>query len=235
MANSRFNVHPVGKVVYWVKHMRFYNSKNKHDGLEKAQRFCLDNFLPFRDIQKFDSDTETNYYEYLLDLEEKGLIKGINHHYTLRIYGEEHNCKGDEIPEVTYTADFVYKDNMGKTHIIDVKSSEYFLTNDGGRFLLIKNIFDREFKKINSCIEVILPDGKSGWREWKPGDKFKSQKLIKKQREELRKLKAEKHQAQIMENKAAREKARLKELRDKPKLTSAERKRLKELEEKLMI
>ena len=71
-----FNPHGInkGKVVYWIDGQRFENSKDKRDGRQRAEQYCLDNFLNPNDIQKFDSRTECNRYEYLLNKQKHGEI-----------------------------------------------------------------------------------------------------------------------------------------------------------------
>ena len=239
MANQRVHIFAQGKQVYYIHFQRFYNSKGKHNGRELAEAYCLDHDLDTKEIIKFDSDTECDYYELLLERQKRGEIVNLRHHYLLRLQETFINANGDEIPEITYNADFIYQDlKSGRKMVVDVKSSEYFLTNDGGRFILLKSMFDKIFLSKGYYIQIIIKRGKNEFYEWHIGDKQKSGKLIDKQRSQIKELKAEKHRAEIEENKKQREIARLNELRglkangtiSKPQL-----KRLAELEGKYTV
>lgn len=219
-----------GKVVYWIDGQRFENSKNKRDGKLRAEQYCLNNFLNPNDIQKFDSRTECNRYEYLLDQQRQGKISNLAHHFTLKVQDEFVNVNGDTIPPITYEADFVYKDGNRRV-VEDVKGSEYFLDE---RFVTLKQVFDKIMFEKGLYIRVILFRNNQ-WVEWHIGDAKKQGKLIKKQREEIKKLRDEAHAREIADNKTARDKKRLQELRAKSTLRSDEKKRLKELEEKYGI
>lgn len=219
-----------GKIVYWINGQRFENSKDKRDGREKAERYCLDNFLNPNDIQKFDSRTECDRYEFLLNEQANGNISNLGHHFTLKIQDEFVNANGDTIPPITYEADFIYKDKNGNRIVEDVKGSEYFIDE---RFITIKQVFDNLMKDKGLYIRVCLYRDKQ-WVEWRIGEKKKSQKLIKKQREEIKSQKAILHEKQMLDNKLEREKARylqLVNLNKNGSLTKPQEKRLKELKQ----
>ena len=219
-----------GKVVYFIDNRRFENTQNKRDGREKAEKYCLDNFLNPNDIQKFDSRTECDRYEYLLAKQTKGEISNLGHHFTLRIQDEFVNANGDTIPPITYEADFIYKDEIKSCRVIeDVKGSEYFIDE---RFITIKQVFDRMMKDKGLYIKVVMLRNKE-WIEWHLGEKKKSQKLVKKQREQLKQTKAELHEREIAQNKTDREIARYKELIAKEKLNKSEQNRIDELKASL--
>ena len=231
MAFSRINrYHPEGKKTYFIDGQKFYNSKGERDGKEKAIKYCLDNFLNSSDILTFDSDLECNRYIYLKELENNGKIKNLAFHYLLKVQDEFINSNGDLIPAITYNADFIYFDNESNKRVVeDVKGASLF---EDSRFLIEKQLFDYNFKDKGLYIKVILWRNKE-WIEWKIGDKKKPSKLIKKQREELKKLKAEKHQREVEERKKERLKKRYDELIEKPKRTKKEEARL--LEIKLLL
>ena len=110
----------------------------------------------------------------------------------------------------------IYQDcETGKRVVEDVKGASLF---EDTRFLIEKQLFDHNFKEKDLYIKVVLWRDKE-WIEWKIGDKKKPSKLIKKQREELKKLKAEKHQREVEERKKDRLKKRYDELLEKPKRT----------------
>lgn len=219
-----------GKVVYWINGQKFENSKNARDGRAKAEAYCLDNFLNPADIQKFDSRTEVMRYEYLLEQARIGVIDNLGHHFTLKVQDEFVNANGETIPPITYEADFIYRIvETGQRVVEDVKGSEYFIDE---RFITLKQVFDKLMLDKGLFIKVCLY--RSGqWVEWHIGDKKKSQKLLKKQREEIHVLKQAQHARMIEDNKRAREQATYMRLRDMinsgVKLTSAQKKRFNEL------
>lgn len=225
-----------GKVVYWVNGQRFENSKDKRDGREKAEKYCLDNFINFSEIQRFDSRTEVARYEYLLEQARAHVIDNLSHHFTLKIQDEFTNSNGDLIPAITYEADFIYRIvATGERVVEDVKGSEYFIDE---RFITLKQVFDAKMKDKGLYIKIVLYRNQE-WVEWHIGEKRKSQKLIKKQREELRMLKQAQHAREKEDKKRERDRARFLTLRDMvnngKKLTSSQMKRYKELSEKMDI
>lgn len=224
--NSKNRYHPEGKKTYFIDGQKFYNSKGQRDGKEKAIKYCLANFLNANDIITFDSDLECNRYIYLKELENACKIKNLGVHYLLKVQDEFINANGDFIPAITYNADFIYQDcETGKRVVEDVKGASLF---EDSRFLIEKQLFDHNFKDKGLYIKVVLWRNKE-WIEWKIGDKKKPSKLIKKQREELKKLKAEKHQREVEERKKERLKKRYDELLEKPKRTKREEARLLEI------
>jgi len=221
-----------GKTTYWVRGQRFINDVNIRNGKKKAEDYCLANFIPVEEIICFDSMLECDRYEYLLELQKQGKLSELKHHLSLPLLPSYINYNGDEIPELRYNADFVYKED-GKNIVEDVKGASLFQDT---RFEAIKQVFDYIYRNKTYIRIVIMRDKE--WVEWKFGDPKKPQKLIKKQREEIRKLKAEAHAKEVAENLKQREIARLKELRElasHTKLTSVQRKRLAELEEKYKV
>lgn len=244
MGNAKHQVFAQGKVVFYVNGKRFYNSgKGKNDARNKAEEYCLDNFLDINtSIAKFDSDTECDYYEYLKARQDKGEISNLAHHFVLRVQEQFENANGDTIPEVTYNADFIYLDLLtNKRMVVDVKSSEYFLINDGGRFILLKSMFDKIFKEKGLYIQIILKDkdSETGWREWHIGDgKKPKSKRVQQQRESINAYRKKLNAIEKNQRLEEREKKRLIELRDlkaKQKITKPQQKRLDELERKYSI
>jgi hypothetical protein len=225
-----------GKTVYWVNWQRFENSKDKRDGRAKAEAYCLDNFINPADIQRFDSRTEATRYECLLKQAQLGIIDNLAHHFTLKIQDEFINSNGDLIPAITYEADFIYRIVASGQRIVeDVKGSEFFIDE---RFITLKQVFDAKMREKGLYIKVVLYRNQD-WIEWHIGEKKKSQKLIKKQRDELRMLKQAQHERDMREKKETRERARIKELRDLRdkgvNLSRSQTKRLEELENKYAI
>lgn len=202
--NGRPKIYASGHIVYYVAGKRFENSPNKRDGYNKAEEYCLDHFIDVNHIEKFDSRTECDYYEYLLGREAKGEISNLSHHFLLRVQDEFTNANGDLIPAITYEADFIYKDHTtDKRMVVDVKGSAYFIDDS---FIRLKCMFDRVFLEKGLFIQVVMPKGKGEWQEWKIGDKKKTQKLIKKQRSQINELKKQVHAKEIEERQIEREK-----------------------------
>lgn len=225
-----------GKTVYWINWQRFENSKDKRDGRAKAEAYCLDNFINPSDIQRFDSRTEATRYECLLKQAQLGVIDNLAHHFTLKVQDEFINSNGDLIPAITYEADFVYRIvTSGQRVVEDVKGSEYFIDE---RFITLKQVFDAKMREKGLYIKVMLYRNQD-WVEWHLGEKKKSQKLIKKQREELRMLKQAEHARNIKERKRERELARYTHLRNMinngEKLSKPQIKRFEELKNKYEI
>lgn len=224
-----------GKVVYWANGAKFENSSGKRDGREKAEKYCLQNMMNTKCIQKFDSRTEVARYEYLLEQARIGEISNLDHHFTLLIQGEFTNANGDIVPAITYEADFVYKTKDGRRVVEDVKGSEYFIDE---RFITLKQVFDAKMAEKGLYIKVVLLRNKE-WVEWHIGEKKKTQKLIKKQRELLRTLKQAQHEREVLERASEREKTRLRELqaciKSGVKLNSSQLKRYNQLLEKYKI
>lgn len=235
--NGRPKVYTAGRITYWVNGKRFENSQNKRDGYSKAEEYCLDNFIDVNHIQKFDSRTECDYYEYLLEREAKGEISNLSHHFLLRIQDEFTNANGDVIPAITYEADFIYKDHTtGKRVVVDVKGSSYFIEDS---FIRLKCMFDRVFLEKGLYIQVVMPKGKGEWVEWHIGDQKKSQKLVKKQRNQINELKKQVHIKEMQDRKMEREKQTIIKYREwrgnGHGLTKKQQQRLTELELKYDI
>lgn len=225
--NSKNRYHPEGKKTYFINGQKFYNSKGERDGKQKAIDYCLANFLNSNDIITFDSDLECNRYIYLKGLENASKIKNLGVHYLLKVQDEFINANGDFIPAITYNADFIYQDvETGKRVVEDVKGASLF---EDTRFLIEKQLFDHNFKEKDLYIKVVLWRDKE-WVEWKIGDKKKPSKLIEKQREELRKLKDEKHHREVEERKIERLRDRYNKLLSINKLTKAQRDRKEYIE-----
>lgn len=221
-----------GKTTYWVRGQRFINDNNQRNGKKKAEDYCLANFIDIAEIITFDSMLECDRYEYLLEQQKQGKISDLKHHLSLPLLPSYENYNGDKIPELRYNADFVYKEN-GKNIVEDVKGASLF---QDSRFEAIKQIFDYVYRN-KAYIRIIINRDKE-WVEWKLGDQKKSRKLIEKQSAKIKEQKAQLHAIEIAENKKQREITRLKELRElasTTKLTSVQRKRLAELEDKYKL
>lgn len=218
--------HPEGKKTYFINGEKFFNSKDKRDGKEKAIKYCLDNFLNTSDIIIFDSDLECNRYIYLKEQENAGKISNLGIHYLLKVQDEFINANGDLIPAITYSADFIYFDKETNKRIVeDVKGASLF---DDTRFLIEKQLFDHNFKDKGLYIKVVLYRNKN-WVEWKIGEEKKQQKMLKKQSDKIKELQTEKHEKEILANKIERYKKRYYVLSAKEKTTKREKERLNEI------
>ena len=215
-----------GKKTYYINGKKFFNDKTNHNGRKKAEEYCLNNLLDTKNIIEFDSELECKRYEFLLEKQKHGLISDLNHHLKIQLLPSFENYNGDTIPPITYNVDLTYIENG--VHVYeDVKG--YSLQTDT-RFEVLKSLFDYKFRE-KAYIKIVIYREKE-WREWRIGEKKKPSKLIKKQSSQIKALKKELHDKEIAENKKKRDLVRLKTLREKEKLTSAERRRLEELEEK---
>lgn len=218
-----------GKTTYWVRGIRFFNDAGLRNGKQRAEDYCLANFIDTSEIIKFDSTLECDRYEYLLDLQSKGLISDLKHHLSLPLLPSYKNYNGDVIPELRYNADFVYKEN-GKNIVEDVKGASLF---EDSRFEAIKQIFDYVYRDRTYIRITVWRDKK--WVEWKFGDPKKSRKLIHKQSAKIKEQQAQLHAIMLAENKKKREIEHLNHLRTLPKLTSVQKRRLAELENKYKV
>ena len=221
-----------GKTTYWVRGLRFFNDVYMRNGKQSAINYCETHGIDPSEIIKFDSTLECDRYEYLLELQKQGKISDLKHHLSLPLLPSYINYNGDEIPELRYNADFVYKEN-GKNIVEDVKGASLF---QDSRFEAIKQIFDYVYRN-KTYTRIIIWRNKK-WVEWKLGDTKKARKLIEKQSAKNKELKAQLHAKEIEENKRQREIARLNELRELAKTTklkSDQRKRLAELEERYRV
>lgn len=215
-----------GKKTYLVDYNgyhRFYNDKGERNGYSRALKFCEDNNIPKEEIKQFDSMLEADRFEYLNDLKKQGKISDLKFHRKITLIEEFINYNGDLIPEQSYNADFIYKQN-GEWIVEDVKGRSLF---EDTRFELAKALFDYTYQ-IKMYVRVIVREN-GEWKEWHIGDKKKSSKLIKKQSEKNKQLKKSLHDKEIAEKETERQKKRYIELKSKEKLTSVERKRLEEL------
>ena len=218
---------PTGTVVYYCKGYRFTNT-NSHvrDGKAKCLFWANQNGYTESDIIKFDSILECDRYEYLKELEDKGIIHNLKHHQVIELQPEFVNANGDTIPALTYNADFVYKN--GVVVVEDVKGASLFQDT---RFEAVKQVFDYKFKEKGIYLKIVI-QRKGEWIEWRMGEFKKSRTLIKKQSEKNKELKQDLHEREMFARKLEREKKRYLELVDlekQRKLTSAEKKRLEEL------
>ena len=71
--------------------------------------------------ESFDSEKERDYYILLLDREKRGEITDLQRQVVITIQKSFETPSGEKYRAITYKADFVYKDKLGQTHIVDVK------------------------------------------------------------------------------------------------------------------
>lgn len=93
---------------YWKKWEKPITNKYKN------KKVVIDNIL-------FDSKKEANYYIYLKMLENAGKILDLELQKRF-VLQEGFKLNGKTYRSITYVADFVYKDNKGQLHVVDVKS-----------------------------------------------------------------------------------------------------------------
>ena len=73
-----------------------------------------------KELIKFDSIKERDYYLVLKDRERRGEISQLSRQYPIEIQPSFETPSGEKIRAIVYYADFVYYEG-GKLHIIDVK------------------------------------------------------------------------------------------------------------------
>ena len=89
-------------------------STDKKTPKYKNKKLVIDNIL-------FDSKKEANYYTYLKMLEKSGKIKNLELQKKF-ILQDTFKLNGKSVRQIVYIADFVYEDETGQVHIVDVKS-----------------------------------------------------------------------------------------------------------------
>ena len=91
--------------------MNIYSHKNWSK--YKNQKVVIDNI-------RFDSKKEANYYTKLKILRDAGKITDLELQKKF-ILQDKFTLNGKTYRAITYVADFVYKDQDGRTHIVDTK------------------------------------------------------------------------------------------------------------------
>ena len=225
-SNPRIN----SKKVYFINGKAFTSDKGTKNGKAKAEKYCYDNLLNSKDIIVFDSEMEFKYYLFLLKKQKEGVVSNIELHKNFLLLDAFTANSGAYHERMIYEADFVYEE-YGKKIVVDTKG---FVEEV---FYLKWKLFDYLYKSKGLALKVVRLKGKdylneSSWVEIK--DYVAPKKTIKKQKEEIKKLRAEKHKEEVLQNKTKKEVARYQELTNKSKLNSAERKRLEQLKEILI-
>lgn len=214
-----------GKKTYYVPStkMKFFNSKDKRDGKEQARDYCLKYLINVDTIIQFDSKLECERYEYLKEIENQNKIQNLEVHRELLVQDKFINQNGDNIPAITYKADFVYYEN-GNLIVEDVKGASLLMDT---RFEIMKQLFDKVFQNRTYIRIILLRNGK--WVEWKFGDNKKSSVSNKQARLERVALKKNEHDKIVENNKIERLKARRCEIMALSKPSTYEKKRLEEI------
>jgi len=104
---------------------------------------------------QFDSKMESQYYQHLKLMERAGLITELSLHPKF-ILLEPFKKFGKRRTGIKYTADFMYKDEHGKSIVVDVKGA---IARD---FSLRRALFDSKFPDIT--LRVVTKKGR-GWEE----------------------------------------------------------------------
>lgn len=209
------------KKVYYVDNHAFTSDKGTKNGKAKAENYCYENLINTNKIIVFDSEMEYKYYLYLLSIK----AEDIEIHKEYLILNSFYSANNDYHDRIIYEADFVYKINNA-VFVVDVKG---FVEDT---FYLKWKLFDAVYKKNNLALKVVRLKGKdyldpNCWVELKD---FKApKKTIKKQREEILKLRQEKAQKEKEQREIERLKKRLVELNNKDKLTKREIERRNEI------
>ena len=135
----------------------------------------------------FDSLTERDYYKVLEERQSKGEIFNLDIQKNFLLQEGFKMGDGTKIQEISYTCDQYYIDKDGKVHIVDVKGSEFTITEPFRlRFKMLKNLHRDWIYHV-----VIRYDGK--WIDLESKEDKKLYKVLKiKKKLEKEKKKAEK-------------------------------------------
>ncbi len=227
-------LHSQGKKVYFIDGQSFTNSSNKRDGLKKAEDYAYAHMLNTKDIIKFDSIMESKYYMLLKKLEKEGKIKDIEIHKNFLLIPEFTNANGEFHDKEIYEADFCYYDlRLHAYAVVDVKGFKEDV------FIIKWKQFDYLFKEKGLYLKVVQLKGgrnidylnEENWINLK--DYVAPKKRTKKMKEEIEELKLKQKEKEKEERVILRLKARREELLSLNKLTRAQAKRLKEINDVL--
>lgn len=94
--------------------------------------------------ESFDSEKERDYYILLLDREKRGEITDIQRQVVITIQKSFETPSGEKYRAITYKADFVYKDKLGQTHIVDVKGYKTEVYKIKKKLLAFRGIYIEE-------------------------------------------------------------------------------------------
>lgn len=95
--------------------------------------------------ETFDSKKEFEYYLILKDREKRGEIIALQRQYTIVIQPSFKMPSGQKIRQITYIADFVYRDlKDGELHYIDVKGYKTEIYKLKKKLLAYKGIYIEE-------------------------------------------------------------------------------------------
>ena len=94
----------------------------------------------------WDSKAEFEYFLILKDKEKFGQIKNLRRQVSIEIQPSFKDSNGKTIKAITYKADFVYEDQDGKKHIVDVKGMKTDVYKLKKKMLLYKGI---EIEEVN--------------------------------------------------------------------------------------
>lgn len=99
------------------------------------------NKVVFIDNIRFDSKKEANYYTLLKMLEKANKISELELQKTF-VLQDKFKLNGKTIRAITYIADFVFKDDKGVLHVVDVKSEA---TKKDKVYRMKKKMFEKKY------------------------------------------------------------------------------------------
>ena len=183
----------------------------------------------------FDSEMESLYYQELKAAEAKGEISDLLIHPSYTLLASYRNGNNQLIKSITYEPDFVFFDKRKwRWRYVDVKGFEtddFKLKRKLFDFVLLTQDIDSNGINRKSFLEVLKYSKTTGFV---PIEDYK--KVMKSKRQQL--VAEKNHYKKLTEYYDKKEKLkvkeinRIKELMHKPKLTSTEKKRLEQLQEK---
>jgi hypothetical protein len=176
------------------------------------------------DGYKFDSQMECDYYKIL---KEKKVIDLVVHPRFLLLKQfdkPDFDGKPHHYNEIAYEADFMYKDDSRKVHIVDVKGYP------DEAFPLHRKMFEALYPDFH--LEVLKYSKSTGWvkfDDYKSARRAYKKKIIDQKNSALKQLK----EAQAKEARRHKQIERLRELKSKKNPTKYELKRMNQLKEEL--
>lgn len=133
----------------------------------------------------FDSLTECAFYKYLEEKQLKGEISGLEIQKNFLLQDSFRMDDGTKIQGISYTCDQYYIDKNGRVNVVDVKGSEFTITEPFKlRFKMLKNlhrdwIYHVVIKYDGQWIDLESKEDKKIYKELKARKKIEREKKLK--------------------------------------------------------
>lgn len=185
----------------------------------------------------FDSEMECLYYKELKEREKKRQVTDIRVHPSYVLQKEFYANNGKKHKAITYEPDFVFFDiELGRWRYVDVKGMllpEFEIK--WKMFDKLLKLLKEEYMSDLSYLEVLKYSKTTGFvpiEDYKKIMKTRKQQILEERNYYKNIVLKQEHEKELAYKKKQREIERLKVLLSLTKLTSAQSKRLKELQEK---